>query len=88
MPERGQFSRQTPGKVSIDLTPGQERIEIDGYRLEQHVTSLKLMYDAAKRRPVLLLDLLPTTVNVTGTHVEMNGDFRDFLVAHGWRPPE
>jgi hypothetical protein len=79
---------QTPGKVSIDLTPGQERIDIDGYRLEQHVTAIRLTYDAGKRRPVLLLDLLPSTVSVTGTSVDMRGDFRDFLIAHGWRPPE
>lgn len=79
---------QTPGKVSIDLTRGQECIDIDGYRLEQHVTALRLTYSAEKRRPVLVLDLLPSSVNVTGTHVEMAGDFRDFLIAHGWRPPE
>jgi hypothetical protein len=79
---------QTPGKVSIDLTPGSESIDIDGYRIEQHVTAISLTYDAAKRRPVLMLDLLPSTVNVTGTGVEMRGDFRDFLIAHGWRPPE
>jgi hypothetical protein len=79
---------QTPGKLNIDLTPGSERIDIDGYRLEQHVTAIRLSYDAAKRRPVLLLDLLPSTVNVTGTSVELRGDFRDFLIAHGWRPPE
>jgi hypothetical protein len=78
---------QTPGKFVIDLTPGQERIEIDGFRIEQHVTAIKLMYDAAKRRPVLLLDLLPSTVDVTGTGVEMSGEFRDFLTSHGWRPP-
>lgn len=79
---------QHPGKVSIDLTPGHERIEIDGYRLEQHVTAMKLMYSVQNRRPVLLLDLLPSTVEVTGADAELRGDFREFLVAHGWRPPE
>lgn len=82
------YAPQTPGKVTIDLTPGKERIDIDGYRIEQHVTALTLKYDAQKRRPVLLLDLLPSTIDVTGTGVEMRGEFRDFLIAHGWRPPE
>lgn len=79
---------ETPGKVSIDLTPNQEKIDIDGFRIEQHVTGIRLSYDAKTRKPVLLLDLLPSTVNVTGTGVEMRGDFREFLIAHGWRPPE
>jgi hypothetical protein len=78
---------QQPGNMKIDLTPGTGSITIDGYDLSQHVTSMKLLFDAGKRRPVLLLDLLPSSVNVTGTGVEMRGDFRDFLIAHGWRPP-
>lgn len=79
---------QQPGKIVIDLTPGQERVEIDGFRLEQMVSSMKLLFDAKQRKPVLLLDLLPSAVDVTGTGVEMRGDFRDFLIKHGWRPPE
>jgi hypothetical protein len=79
---------QTPGNVKIDLTPGRERIEIDGYRLEQHVTAIRLSYDAGHRRPVLMLDLLPSAVDVTTNSVELRGDFREFLIAHGWRPPE
>lgn len=78
---------QTPGRMTVDLTPGQERIEIDGYRLEQHVTGLRLTYDANKRVPVLLLELTPSAVTVDGSAVELRGDFRDFLIAHGWRPP-
>lgn len=79
---------QTPGRVRIDLTRHQEVIEIDGFRLEQHVTAIQLRYDAVKRKPVLLLDLSPSTVDVTGTDAEVRGDFREFLIAHGWRPPE
>lgn len=79
---------QVPGNVKIDITPGQGSLVIDGYDLGQHVTSFKLLFDAGKRRPVLLLDLLPSAVDVTGTTVEMAGAFRDFLIAHGWRPPE
>ena len=78
---------RTPGHVSIDLTPGQERVEIDGYRLEQHVTALRLAFDAKTRKPVLQLELLPSAVSVTSNSVEMRGDFRDFLIAHGWQPP-
>ncbi len=79
---------QRPGHVSIDLTSGREKIEIDGYRIEQLVTSMKLMYDAGKRQPVLLLDLLPSAVDVTSSSVELRGDFRDFLISRGWRAPE
>jgi hypothetical protein len=79
---------QHPGKVSIDVTPGKGSIQIDDYDIGQFVTSMQLRFDAGKRRPVLMLDLLPSAVNVTGTGVEMRGDFRDFLIAHGWRPPE
>lgn len=78
---------QRPGKVILNLTPGEECIEIDGFRLEQMVTAVKLSYSVQKRRPVLLLDLLPGTVEVTGTGVEMDGEFRNFLIQHGWQPP-
>ena len=78
---------RTPGHVVIDLTPGQEKITIDGYRLEQHVTAMRLLYDADKRKPVLLLDLVPSTVDVTAKSVELRGDFREFLISHGWQPP-
>jgi hypothetical protein len=77
----------TPGKLTINLTPGQERIDIDGYRLEMHVTALKLMYDARTRKPVLLLDLLPSTVDVTAPNVSVQGEFREFLIQQGWQPP-
>lgn len=79
---------QRPGKFTIDLTPGSERIDIDGYRIEQHVTAIRLVYSAENRRPVLRLDFLPSTVDVTGERVDLHGDFRDFLIAHGWRAPE
>lgn len=78
---------ERPGKVSIDLTRGQEKIEVDGFRLEQYVTGMTLKYSASKRVPVLLLDLLPGTVEVAGTHVLIEGEFRDFLVEQGWKPP-
>jgi hypothetical protein len=78
---------QRPGKVVIDLTPGQEKIEVDGFRLEQYVTGMSLKYSATSRRPVLLLDLLPGTVEVAGTRVNIEGDFRDFLIEQGWKPP-
>jgi hypothetical protein len=78
---------QRPGKVLIDLTQGHEKIEIDGFRLEQYVTGMTLKYSAAKRQPVLLLDLLPGTVEVTGTHVILDGEFRAFLMEQGWKPP-
>lgn len=87
MPNAG-AARQTPGKVSIDLTPGKERVEIDGYRLEQHVTALTLSYDAATRRPFLVLNLLPLSADVTGTDVEWTEGIREFLIAQGWTPPK
>ncbi len=75
--------------MCIDLTPGQEKIDIDGFRIEQHVTSMKLTYDAERRRPVLLLDLLPNSVQVdTATgRVILNDEFREFLTSHGWKAP-
>ena len=78
---------QRPGKVSIDLTPGQERIDVDGFRLEQYISGMTLKYDAASRRPVLLLDLLPGTVELKGSRAILSGDFRDFLMEQGWKPP-
>jgi hypothetical protein len=78
---------QMPGKVILDLTPGKERIEVDGFRLEQMVTAIKVSYSVQKRHPVLLLDLLPGSVEVTGAGVEMDGEFRNFLIQHGWQPP-
>lgn len=82
------YSPQTPGKVKIDYTPGQAaEISIDGYRLEQHVTRLQLVLDATEK-PVLTLELLPSSVDVSADHVTVSGDFRDFLLAHGWRPPQ
>lgn len=77
---------QTPGKVNIGITPGNVKIEVDGHRLEQHVTGMRLVLNAGER-PVLLLDLLPSTVDVTGDHVVIDGPFREFLIDHGWRPP-
>jgi hypothetical protein len=78
---------QTPGKFTIDLTPGREKIDIDGTRIEQHCTGLRVTYDARTRKPVLLLELSPSSINLTGQSVEMRGEFREFLIAHGWRPP-
>jgi hypothetical protein len=80
-------ARQTPGVVKIDLTPGSEKIEIDGFRLEQHVSGLKLSYSVQHRRPVLLLDLLPFSVEVTGPDVELHKDLKDYLTANGWQAP-
>ena len=79
---------QRPGHVHIDLTPGSEKIEIDGYRIEQLVTSIRVSYSADNRRPVVMLDLLPSAVDVTGERVLLSGEFRDFLLAHGWKAPQ
>ena len=78
---------QTPGNVRIDLTPNRERVEIDGYRLEQHMTGLRLTFDAQKRKPVLLIELAPSALELTATGVELKGEFRDFLLSRGWQPP-
>lgn len=78
---------QTPGKIVIDTTPGQERVEIDGYRLEQHVVAFQLRFDAKSRRPVIRLELAPSTVTVNGTGVVMEGELRELLLAQGWQPP-
>jgi hypothetical protein len=78
---------QRPGKVVIDLTPRQEKIEIDGFRIEQMVSAMSVTYDATARRPVLRLDLLPGTLEVTGTRVSLDGDFRALLLEQGWQPP-
>jgi hypothetical protein len=79
---------QTPGKLKISYTPGEAaEISIDGYRLEQHVTGLKLAISAATK-PRLILDLAPSAIDVTADHVEIGGEFRDFLLAHGWSPPQ
>ncbi len=84
MPEH---APQTPGKLKIDYTPGEAaEISIDGYRLEQHVTGLKLAISATAR-PRLILDLAPSAIDVTADHVELGGEFRDFLLAHGWKAP-
>lgn len=82
------FPPEHPGRVTINVTPGQGSLKIDDYDLGQFVSSMKLLFDAKARKPVLLLDLLPSAIDVTGTTVEMRGDFRDFLISHGWRPPE
>jgi hypothetical protein len=79
---------QHPGNVKISVAPGEGSLMIDDYNLGQFVTSMRLLFDAKERRPVLLLDLLPSAVDVTGTSVELRGDFRDFLISHGWRPPQ
>ncbi len=79
---------QTPGKVKIDYTPGGPcEISVDGYRLEQHVTALKLVL-TARSKPRLILDLDASSVDVTADHVQVGGDFREFLLAHGWQPPQ
>jgi hypothetical protein len=79
---------QRPGEMKLHLEPGASVVEIDGYRLEQFVHSLTLAFDARTRRPVLMLELSPRVVDVTAPAVELNGAFREFLLAHGWRPPE
>jgi hypothetical protein len=79
---------QLPGNVRVHLEPGSGSIQIDDYDIGQFVTSMKLLFDAERRRPVLLLDLLPSAVDVTGAVAELRGDFRDFLVSHGWQPPQ
>ncbi len=79
---------QRPGEMKLHLEPGNSTIEIDGYRLEQFAKSLTLTFDARTRRPVLTLELSPRAVDVTAPAVEISGEFRDFLIAHGWRPPE
>jgi hypothetical protein len=77
-----------PGNMTMRLEPGNAVVEIDGYRLEQFITGISLAFSVRTRRPVLTIDLEPSTVDVTAPAVEIRGDFRDFLVAHGWRPPE
>lgn len=77
-----------PGHVKMNITPGQGSLTIDDYDLGQFVSSVRVLFDAKARKPVMLLDLLPSAIDITGTTVEMRGDFRDFLIAHGWRPPE
>jgi hypothetical protein len=81
-------ARQTPGNVTIDLTPGQERIEIDGYRLEQHVRAMSLSYSAQTRHPVLSLELLPSAVVLKGNNAHIGGELEDLLLGLGWRPPQ
>ena len=76
-----------PGKFFIDLTPGCERIELDGHRIEQFVTAIKISYSVEYRRPVVLLDILPNIVELQGAHPKLEGDFREFLIGQGWRPP-
>ena len=79
---------QRPGNMTLHLEAGASVVEIDGYRLEQFATSLMLAFDARTRKPVLTLELSPRAVDVTAPTVELNGAFRDFLISHGWRPPE
>lgn len=76
-----------PGEVNISVSHGRGSVVIDGFDLTQHITAVKLMFDAKRQRPVLLLDLLPTTVNVTADSVDLDGPFREFLIRHGWQPP-
>lgn len=63
---------QTPGKVKIDYTPGGPcEISVDGYRLEQHVRRLTLTLDASEK-PVITLELLPSSVEVVSDNVKVN----------------
>lgn len=83
----GNHAPQQPGNMIMRLEKGNAKIEIDGYPLDQFVTGIKLIFNVQTNRPVLLVDLLPSVVDVTAPTVELAGDFRDFLIAHGWQPP-
>jgi hypothetical protein len=84
------YPPRQPGNVTIHLQPGPQHnsLVMDGYDIGQFVTAMQLRFDVKTMRPILMLDLAPSAVDVTGTSVEMRGDFRSFLIAHGWRPPE
>lgn len=78
---------QRPGEMKMHLEREKAVVEIDGYRLEQFVRSMTLTFGVATRKPVLTLELSPRAVDVTAPTVEISGDFREFLISHGWRPP-
>ena len=86
--EMGNHAPQQPGNMTMHLEPGNAKIEIDGYPLDQFVTGMSLTFNVATHRPILVLELLPSALDVTAPSVEISGDFRGFLIAHGWRPPE
>lgn len=79
---------QRPGNMTLHLEPGNSVVEIDGYRLEQFIRNITLTFGVGTMRPVLTMELAPRALDVTAPNVEINGDFRDFLTSHGWRPPE
>ena len=84
----GNHAPQQPGNMTMRLEPGNASVEIDGYHLEDVCTGMSITFNVATRRPVLVLELLPSALDVTAPSVEISGDFRGFLIAHGWRPPE
>jgi hypothetical protein len=79
---------QQPGSMVMRLEPGNAKVEIDGYPLDQFITAMSISFSRTLKYPVLSIELLPSAVDVTAPAVEIRGDFRDFLVSHGWRPPE
>jgi hypothetical protein len=79
---------QRPGEMKLRLEREKAVVEIDGYRLEQFVKGITLAFNVLTRKPVLTLELLPSAVDVTAPTVEISGEFREFLVSHGWRPPQ
>jgi hypothetical protein len=84
----GNHAPQKPGNMTMHLVKENAKVEIDGYPLDQFLTGMSLVFNLKTRRPVLVLELLPSAVDVTAPSVEIRGDFRDFLISHGWRPPE
>jgi hypothetical protein len=84
----GGFAPQRPGSMTMHLEARNAVVEIDGYRLEQFITGITLAFSVRIPRPVLTIELEPSVLDVTAPTVELRGDFRDFLIAHGWRPPE
>jgi hypothetical protein len=84
----GSHAPQKPGNMTMHLEPGNAKVEIDGYPLDQFITGMSLVFNVQTRRPVLELQLHPSVVDVTAPAVELSGPFRDFLTSHGWRPPE
>lgn len=82
------YPPQMPGNVKIHLERGKGSIVIDGYPIDQFVTGMQIRFHVRDLKPVLMLDLDPSAIDLTGNGFEMNGEFRDFLMQHGWRPPQ
>jgi hypothetical protein len=86
--QRPDRAPQQPGSMVMHLEPGNAKVEIDGYPLDQFITAMTISFSRTTRKPVLSIELLPAAIDLTAPGVEINGGFRDFLVSHGWRPPE